>query len=225
MEQPIPKLEFEKDESYYDYCRTLMARIEQDYRHGFFFTAAACIFTFFLSIFRIRIEVFSLFATAFDVEGASPFFSTFLGGFATLIPCLITTVLAYFAWANIPKLNFVLLVLYFAMTILGVMRGSWISILLGVLGLLIYVRTLTSYSEQMRLSKLEGYPEFRETLHLSQEDIAGPPRNLKPKKPIRSFYGWEKNRNKLASEPKPQEEQEASNGKPSAVQSGQSEPE
>ncbi len=225
MEQPIPKLEFEKDESYYDYCRTLMARIEQDYRHAFFFTAVICIFTFFLSIFRIRIEVLSLFATAFDVEGASSFFSTFLGGFATLIPCLITAGIAYFAWANIPKLNFVLLAVYFAMAILGIMRGSWISILLGVCGLLIYVRTLTSYYEQKRLSKLEGYPEFRETLHLSREDIAGPPRNLKPKKPVRSFYGWEKNRNEQESQPELRKEQEASDGEPSAVQSGQSEPE
>lgn len=167
-----------KDYSYFGHCKSLMRQIELDYRIAFFYTLFVSFIVCFTAMFKKRYQVFSCFAYMFGEP--DDFVAIFCGGLSQILISLIVIIIGYMAWAHVRRCNLALFLFYTLMAVLGVIRADWPSALLGLGGVLFYLRALFSMVQDERICTLEGYPYFNERFELSKEDFVQKPWNPDP---------------------------------------------
>ena len=158
---------FEKDQSHYEYCRVKMHEIERAHCRTFVGNLILCILVCVLGIFQQYIGGFCLVAKP-DHWTHSAFFA--LGVFQ-IVTAFIVIILGYLAWANIGSLNIILAAWYLIVTIIGIYRSDYLTAVVGVVGVVLYVFAMRAMSEEQRLSEMEGYPNFVEKFDVAQSDI------------------------------------------------------
>lgn len=159
----------EKNRSHYEYCRMQMHDIEAAYRRTFIGNTALCIFIALLSVFRIYIQIFGALSMPFaGMEGPGAMLG---GGIFQIVFALIVAVLGYLAWANVHTLNVILTVFYGVVTVMGVIKLDYWSAILGVVGLWLYIYSMSSMQKEGALAEMEGYPDFRDQFDISTSDI------------------------------------------------------
>lgn len=160
---------FEKDESHYEYCRVQMREIERDYQRAFSVNLGICLLVCVLSVFRQFIEGFSLLSKPFEhFEGAG---MVLAGGIFQIVIALIVIVFAYLAWSNFRVLNIFLMAWYLIIMIMGIVKGEYLSAMIGAVGSVNYFYAMRAMNRESSLSQIEGYPEFQETMTIDKSDI------------------------------------------------------
>ena len=166
---------FEKNESHYEYCRMQMHDIEQTHRRTFVVNFALCIVVCFLAVFRKYVAGFGILSTQYAnvqsdnkiAEGGA----CLAGGIFQILFGMIIIVLGYLAWANFHSLNIILETWYAAITVFGIIKGDYLSALVGIVGAVFYFFSLREMRHEQALSEMEGYPEFQEKFDISKSDI------------------------------------------------------
>jgi len=166
---------FEKNESHYEYCRMQMHDIEQTHRRTFVVNFGLCIVVCFLAVFRKYIAGFGILSTQYaNVQSDNKIAEggAFLaGGIFQILFGMIIIVLGYLAWANFHSLNIILETWYAAITVFGIIKGDYLSALVGIVGAVFYFFSLREMRHEQALSEMEGYPEFQEKFDISKSDI------------------------------------------------------
>lgn len=159
----------EKDQSHYEYCRMQMHEIERRHRRTFLCNLVLCITVCLLSIFRKYVGGFDLLngpATNPDKP-----MSVLAVGIFVILVALVIIVLGYLAWANYRSLNIILEMWYVIVTIIGIVRGSYITGLIGAVGMVFYFFSIRELQHEQALSEMDGYPDFHEKFDISKSDI------------------------------------------------------
>ena len=158
---------FEKDQSHYEYCRVQMHEIERAHRRTFIGNLIICITVCLLGVFQQYIGGFSLLSKP-DHESHGAFLAL---GIFQILTAFIIIVLGYLAWANFHTLNIILAGWYVIVTVIGIYRTDYLTAVIGVVGVVLYVFAMRAMSQEGRLSEMEGYPNFVEKLNVEQSDI------------------------------------------------------
>ena len=171
----VRQAKLEKDCSYYDHCKSLMARIHRDYQLAFFCSCAICLIVAAGAVFKKHFQIFSLVAK--NMGEPDNFVAIFCGGFAQVFLAAAVVIIALLGWAYLHRCNLLLTVFYGAMTILGIVHGDWISAFLGAAGTVFSLRAVLAMFEEERLRELDGYPNFNRPLTLSKDDFDHAPQH------------------------------------------------
>ena len=122
---------------------------------------------------KVRYQVFSVFANMFGP--ADNFVSIFCGGLSQIMMVCLLLLFGYLAWGHFRKLHLLIFAVYALMVLLGIWNDfDWLSIAIGLGGVLINIYAMMGMSEEEHLSALEGYPEFQAPLQLSKDDFVKP---------------------------------------------------
>lgn len=171
--EQLKSMKIEKDNSYYFHCRNRMDAIAKQYRIALFYTIAVAFLVSFTAAFKVRYQVFSVFANMFGP--ADNFVSIFCGGLSQIMMVCLLLLFGYLAWGHFRKLHLLIFAVYALMVLLGIWNDfDWLSIAIGLGGVLINIYAMMGMSEEEHLSALEGYPEFQAPLQLSKDDFVKP---------------------------------------------------
>lgn len=165
----VKQTQIQKDTSYFDHCKSMMAQIHRDYRLAFFCCAAICLIVAVSAVFKKHFQIFSL--VAYNMGEPDNFVAIFCGGFAQVFTAAAVMLVAFLAWSYLHRCHILLLAFYALMAILGVVNSDWFSAALGAAGTVFYLRAVLSMAEEERMRELEGYPNFNRELRLSKEDF------------------------------------------------------
>lgn len=159
----------EKDQSHYEYCRMQMHDIEHVHRRTFFCNLALCVLVCMLSIFRVYIGGFDLLSGGYSGESGPSTILVF--GIFQILTAILIIIIGYLAWANFRRLNYILLMWYVLVLIIGIGRLDYITALVGVVGAAFYFLSVREVGRENVLSEMEGYPEFHEKFDISKTDF------------------------------------------------------
>lgn len=159
----------EKDQSHYEYCRMQMHEIERRHRRTFLCNLGICIAVCLLSIFRVYVGGFDLLNG--PATNPDDSMSVLAVGIFVILIAMIIIVLGYLAWANYHSLNIILEMWYVIVTVIGIVRGSYITGLVGAVGMVFYFFSIQELRHEQALSEMEGYPDFHEKFDISKSDI------------------------------------------------------
>ena len=159
----------EKDQSHYEYCRMQMHDIEHVHRRTFFCNLALCVVVCMLSIFRVYIGGFDLLSGGYGGDAGPSTILVF--GIFQILTAILVIIIGYLAWANFRRLNYILLMWYVLVLIIGISRLDYITALVGVVGAAFYFLSVREVGHENVLSEMEGYPEFHEKFDISKTDF------------------------------------------------------
>ena len=159
----------EKDQSHYEYCRMQMHDIEHVHRRTFFCNLALCVLVCMLSIFRVYIGGFDLLSGGYNGDTGPSTILVF--GIFQILTAILIIIIGYLAWANFRRLNYILLMWYVLVLIIGIGRLDYITALIGVVGAAFYFLSVREVGRENVLSEMEGYPEFHEKFDISKTDF------------------------------------------------------
>lgn len=168
FEDEKPKLvHFEKDESHYEYCRIQMREIDRTHRRTFLYNMILCIAVCLLAIFQKYVGGFCMMKKP---DLVSPGSILALGIFQIFV-AMIVMALGYLAWANYHTLIIILESWYAVVLIIGIVRLDYLTGIVGVAGMVIYIFSLRAMQKENGLSEMEGYPDFQEKFDIEKSDI------------------------------------------------------
>lgn len=179
FENEQPKIvHLQKSESHYEYCRMQMHEIEHTHRRTFIANFAICIIVCILAVFRVYIGGFGILSKPYMELGNSDQVSKFVesgaflaGGIFQIMIGMVIIVLGYLAWANFHSLNIILETWYAVVGVSGIIKGDYITGIIGAVGAVFYFFSLRAMGREQSLSEMDGYPDFQEKFDLSKSDI------------------------------------------------------
>ena len=146
-----------------------MHEIEHVHRRTFFCNLALCIFVCFVAVFHVHIGGFDVLSVP-GAAGMKDSMALLSDGIFQILISMVIILLGYLAWANFRSLNIILGMWYVVVIVVGIVRGDYLTGLVGAVGVVFYFFSFRELRHEESLAQMEGYPEFHEKLDISKSD-------------------------------------------------------